>query len=189
MPTRCAWCTDDPAYIDYHDNEWGVPVYDDRRLFEFLILEGAQAGLSWLTILHKRGGYHHAFHGFDPARIAAMSDSDLEALRGDRGIVRNRLKIQSARTNARAFLDVQERHGSFSDFLWGYVDGQPVINHWPGIDAVPTSTPLAERLSRDLRRAGMRFVGPTICYAYLQAVGVVMDHTTDCFRYAELTGA
>ncbi|MDT0633622.1 DNA-3-methyladenine glycosylase I [Spectribacter hydrogenoxidans] len=189
MATRCGWCGEEPLYIDYHDREWGVPVRDDRTLFEFLILEGAQAGLSWWTVLQKREGYRRAFAGFDPAAVATFTDEQLAALRNDAGIVRNRAKIASARSNARAFLDVQAEYGRFSDYLWGFVNGQPVINHWQRLDQVPATTPLSDALSTDLKRRGFKFVGSTICYAYLQAVGVVMDHVTDCFRHAELAGA
>lgn len=189
MATRCGWCGEEPLYIDYHDREWGVPVRDDRTLFEFLILEGAQAGLSWWTVLQKREGYRRAFAGFDPAAVATFTDEQLAALRNDAGIVRNRAKIASARSNARAFLDMQAEYGRFSDYLWGFVDSRPVINHWQRLDQVPATTPLSDALSKDLKRRGFKFVGSTICYAYLQAVGVVMDHVTDCFRHAELAGA
>lgn len=186
MPTRCGWVTDDPLYLAYHDREWGVPVHDERRLFEFLVLEGAQAGLSWLTVLRKREGYRRAFLGFDPDRVARMTDAELSALRGDPAIVRNRLKIESARSNARALLQVRQAFGGFDRYLWGFVGGEPVINHWRSLSEVPATTPLSDRLSGDLRRRGFRFVGSTICYAYLQAVGVVMDHTVDCFRHRAL---
>lgn len=188
MTIRCGWCTDDPLYIEYHDNEWGVPVHDDRVLFEFLILEGAQAGLSWLTILKKREGYRRAFAGFDPGHVARFDDARLATLANDEGIVRHPGKIAAARDNARAFLDVQAEHGSFDAYLWSLVDGRPVVNRWRHLAEVPVTTPLSDRLARDLKRRGFRFVGSTICYAYLQAVGVVMDHTTDCFRHAELVG-
>ncbi len=183
---RCAWVTADPLYLDYHDLEWGVPARDDRHLFEMLILEGAQAGLSWLTVLRKRAHYRRVFAGFDPNAVARFSDRQLDRLLQDPGIIRNRLKVRAARTNARVFLELKARHGSFSDFLWAYVDGAPVINHWQRFSEVPARTPLSDRLSRDLRKAGFTFVGSTICYAFLQATGVVMDHTTDCFRYREL---
>jgi DNA-3-methyladenine glycosylase I len=188
MPARCGWVTDDPLYLDYHDREWGVPVHDDRTLFEFLVLEGAQAGLSWLTVLRKREGYRRAFHGFSPEKVATMDDDELERLRSEPTIVRNRLKIASARDNARAFLDVQAEFGSFDRYLWGFVDGSPVVNRFASLADVPATTELSDRLSRDLKKRGFRFVGSTICYAYLQAVGVVMDHTTDCFRHEELCG-
>ncbi|MBO8172584.1 MAG: DNA-3-methyladenine glycosylase I [Bacillaceae bacterium] len=186
--TRCAWTTDDPLYIDYHDREWGVPVYDDRLLFEFLILEGAQAGLSWLTILKKRAHYRQVFDGFDPQKVAGYGDEKIAALLADSGIVRNRLKIRAAVGNARAFLRVQEEFGSFRDYIWGFVDGKPIINHWRSHDEVPTRTRESDAMSRDLKKRGFKFVGSTICYAYMQATGMVMDHTTDCFRYRELVG-
>lgn len=180
MKTRCDWCTDDPLYIAYHDQEWGRPVHDDPRLFEMLVLEGAQAGLSWITILKKRDAYRRAFHGFDPARVAAMGDADVERLMQDAGIVRNRLKLQSAIRNARAFLDMQQRYGSFAGWLWAHVDGQPVVGRWQRQGDCPASTPLSERISQELKRHGMNFVGPTVIYAYLQATGVVNDHLQDC---------
>lgn len=179
--TRCAWVTDDPLYIDYHDREWGVPVHDDRFLFEFLILEGAQAGLSWITILQKRAGYHECFHDFEVQKCAKMTDKYLEKCRLDPGIVRNRLKIYSVRTNAQKFIEVQKEFGSFSDYLWGFTEGKPIINYWEKISEVPVSTALSDKISRDLKTRGFKFVGSTIVYAYLQAVGLVNDHTTDCF--------
>ena len=179
---RCAWCGDDPLYVAYHDEEWGVPLHDDRRLFELLILEGAQAGLAWITILRKREGYRRAFEGFDPQVVARYEDARLDELMGDPGIVRNRLKIKAARTNARAFLDLQEEHGSFDRFLWSYVDGEPLRNRPASGGEIPAETPLSQQISRDLRRAGMTFVGPTIVYAYLQSAGLVNDHVTSCFR-------
>jgi len=183
---RCAWVGDDPLYVGYHDEEWGVPIHDDRLLFEFLVLEGAQAGLSWLTILRKREGYRRAFAGFAPEAVAALDDDDIARLIADPGIVRNRLKVRSAVTNARAFLKVQEEFGNFADYIWGFVDGRPIQNSWKTIDEIPVVTPEAERLSKDLKRRGFRFVGPTICYAHMQATGMVNDHTVDCFRWSEL---
>jgi DNA-3-methyladenine glycosylase I len=183
---RCPWCSSEPVYVAYHDDEWGVPVWDDRTLFEFLVLEGAQAGLSWSTILNKRAGYRRAFRGFDPDAVAALSDDQLEELRTDSSIVRNRRKIESARRNARAFLDVQARVGSFADYLWSFVDGRPVIGGYSEMSEVPATTELSDGISTDLKRRGFNFVGSTIVYAYLQAVGVVNDHLTSCFRYAEL---
>lgn len=188
MPTRCGWCPDDPDYIHYHDTEWGVPLHDDRALFELLVLEAAQAGLSWLTVLRKREAYRRAFAGCDPAAVAAFDDQRLEALREDPGIIRNRQKIAAARHNARLFLDVQAEYGSFADYLWSWVDGRPVINHRRHIGEIPATTPLSDRLSADLRRRGFKFAGSTICYAYLQSAGLVMDHTVDCFRYPQLAG-
>lgn len=189
MVTRCGWCAgDDTAENAYHDNEWGVPVHDDRTLFEFLLLEGAQAGLSWRTILHKRAGYARAFANFDPAAVAAFTDARLDALREDTGIVRNRAKIAAARTNARAFVQIQSEWSSFDAWLWAFVDNRPVINAWRDWREVPATTPLSETVSAALKKRGFKFVGPTICHAYLQAVGVVMDHTVDCHRYAALAG-
>jgi DNA-3-methyladenine glycosylase I len=183
---RCAWVGDDPLYQTYHDEEWGVPCFDDQRLFEFLILEGAQAGLSWITILRKRANYQKLFSGFDVHQVSRYTPKRIERLLQDPGIVRNRLKVESAVTNAQAFIDIQSKHGSFCDYLWDYVDGSPIINHWKSIEQVPASTPLSDKLSKELKKAGFRFVGSTICYAYMQAVGLVNDHTTDCYRHAEL---
>jgi DNA-3-methyladenine glycosylase I len=185
-PTRCVWVGDNPLYQTYHDEEWGVPLHDDRLLFEFLVLEGAQAGLSWLTILRKRAGYREAFAGFHPEAVAAFGPADVERLVADPGIVRNRLKIQSAVDNARAFLRVQEEFGSFDAYVWGFVDGETIQNEWQTMSEIPVKTPEAERMSADLRKRGFRFVGPTICYAHMQATGMVNDHTVDCFRYPAL---
>ena len=183
---RCPWAEHkNPLYPAYHDNEWGVPVYDDRILFEFLILEGAQAGLSWETILNKREGYRRAFHDFDPAKIAAMTDDELEALRQNPEIIRNRLKIASARRNAQVFLNIQKECGSFSKFLWTYVDQKPIQNQWESMTQVPAETDLSRKISKDLKKRGMNFVGPTIIYAYMQAIGIVNDHLVDCYRYVE----
>ncbi|MEM1177609.1 MAG: DNA-3-methyladenine glycosylase I [Acidobacteriota bacterium] len=182
---RCAWVTDDPLYIAYHDEEWGVPERDEGKLFEMLILEGAQAGLSWITILKKREGYRRAFHGFDAERIAVMDEADRLRLREDAGIVRNRLKIQATITNAQRYLDYRSRHGSFSDLLWQFVDGEPVQNAWRHRSEVPAITPQSDAMSKALKKLGFKFVGSTICYALMQAVGMVNDHTTDCFRYEE----
>ncbi|MCU7916526.1 MAG: DNA-3-methyladenine glycosylase I [Candidatus Thiodiazotropha sp. (ex Gloverina cf. vestifex)] len=184
--TRCTWAGSDPLYQSYHDTEWSVPCFDDQRLFEFLILEGAQAGLAWITILRKRANYLKNFDDFDPRKVARYSQKRIEKLLQDPGIVRNRLKVESTVTNAKAYLLMQEKHGSFSDYLWNYVDGEPIINHWRAINQVPASTPLSDQLSKDLKKAGFRFVGATICYAYMQAVGMVNDHTTDCFRHSEV---
>ena len=183
---RCAWAGTDELYVAYHDAEWGVPVYDDRTLFEFLLLEGAQAGLSWITILRKREAYRRAFDGFDPEKIARYDAKKLRSLLADEGIVRNRLKIESTVKNARAFLAVQEERGSFSDYQWGFVDGRPVVNRFRSMAEVPARTPLSDAISKDLKRRGFSFVGSTIIYAHLQAVGVVNDHVLDCFRRAEL---
>jgi len=180
---RCDWCGSDPLYRAYHDQEWGVPLHDERRLFEMLTLEGAQAGLSWLTILRKREGYRRAFAGFDPQTVAGFGDADLARLLADPGIVRNRLKIASAISNARAVLDVQARYGSLDSFLWGFVDGLPVRNRWRSMSEIPASTPLSDLISKELKRHGFRFVGSTICYAFMQATGMVNDHLAGCFRY------
>ena len=170
-------------YAHYHDDEWGVPVYDDRLLFEMLILEGAQAGLSWETILRRRAGYRAAFHDFDCEKVMAMRDEELEALRADEGIIRNRLKIYSARKNAIIFRQIKDEFGSFSNYLWAYVDHQPVINHWRDFSEVPVTTPTSDALSKDLKKRGMSFVGSTIIYAYMQAVGLVNDHIQSCWCY------
>jgi DNA-3-methyladenine glycosylase I len=182
---RCGWASGgDPLYEAYHDEEWGVPLHDDRALFELLCLEGAQAGLAWITILRKREGYRKAFHGFDVERVAAMSDDELEQRMSDPGIVRNRLKVFAARKNARAFLETQAEHGSFDAYLWDWVDGVPLRDTRikTGGD-VPAVTPLAEKISKDLKKRGFTFVGPTIVYAYMQSTGVVNDHVPGCFRY------
>jgi DNA-3-methyladenine glycosylase I len=187
--TRCAWVGSEPLYVSYHDEEWGVPVHDDRLLFEFLVLEGAQAGLSWLTILRKREGYRRAFAGLEPAAVAAFGPADVERLLADSGIVRNRLKIGAAIDNARAFLQVQEEFGSFDAYVWGFVGGETIHNEWRTMAQIPAKTPEAERMSADLKKRGFRFVGPTICYAHMQATGMVNDHTVDCYRWAQLRGA
>ena len=182
-PRRCAWAGSTARMIAYHDEEWGVPVHDDRRLFEFLTLEGAQAGLSWQTILNKRDAYREAFAGFDPARVARFDRRRIARLMGNPGIVRNRLKIESTVSNARAFLAVQREHGSFDRFVWGYVGGKPRRNGWPSARAIPARTRESDALSLALRRLGFRFVGSTICYAFMQATGLVNDHVRDCFKY------
>jgi len=183
---RCEWCGEDPLYQEYHDIEWGVPVHDDRVLFEFLILEGAQAGLSWLTVLRKRENYRAAFDQFDPEKIARYPEADQKRLLADAGIVRNRLKIEAAIRNAHGTLEIQDEHGYLSDFLWRYVDGHPVQNAWASHSEVPVETPASRAMSKDLKKYGFNFVGPTICYAFMQAVGMVNDHTTDCFRHRQL---
>ena len=185
---RCRWCGSDPLYLAYHDEEWGVPVHDDQRLFEFLVLEGAQAGLSWLTILKKRENYRKAFQGFACERIARYSEGDVARLITHPGIVRNRLKIESAIKNAQGVLDIQEEYGSFDAFLWRYVEGTPVQNAWQCLEEVPALTKQSDQMSKDLKKRGFNFVGSTICYAFMQAVGMVNDHTTDCFRYGEIAG-
>lgn len=185
-PVRCSWVNDDPLYLDYHDNEWGVPVRDERKLFEFLVLEGAQAGLSWITILKKREAFRRAYDGFDPEIMARWSDDRVSELMKDSAIIRNRLKIEAARKNARAFLKIQAEAGGFSGFLWCFVNGKPLQNRWKRIEEVPAATSISERMSRELRKRGFSFVGPTICYAFMQAVGMVNDHTIDCFRHEEV---
>ena len=184
---RCAWPRTD-LDISYHDREWGVPVHDDRVHFEFLVLEGAQAGLSWSTILKKRDGYREAFAGFEPGKVARFSAARVERLLQNPGIVRNRLKIESAIDNARAFLRLQKAEGSFDAYVWRFVGGAPMVNRRESMREVPARTPESDALSKDLKRRGFRFVGTTICYAYMQAVGLVNDHTVDCFRYRELGG-
>ena len=189
MKNRCAWCGSDPLYVAYHDEEWGVPVHDDRRLFEFLILEGAQAGLSWLTILRKREAYRKAFHGFDWERIARYTPEDQARLLADPGIVRNRLKIEAAVKNARGVIGIREAFGSLDAYLWRFVAGTPRRNAWRRLEEVPAQTPESDRMSRELKRRGFNFVGSTICYAFMQAVGMVNDHVTACFRHAEVSSA
>ncbi len=184
--TRCEWCGSDSLYISYHDDEWGVPVHDDRRLFEMLILEGAQAGLSWLTILKKRANYQRAFQNFDFSAIAAYTPQDVNRLLADKGIVRNRLKIESAIKNARGTLAIVEEYESFDAFLWRYVDGIPVQNKWKAMSKIVPTTEQSDAMSKDLKRRGFNFVGSTICYAFMEAVGMVNDHTTDCFRHKEI---
>jgi DNA-3-methyladenine glycosylase I len=179
---RCPWCGTDPLYVRYHDEEWGVPVHDDRRLFEMLVLEGAQAGLSWRTILGKRDRYREVFAGFDPEAVARFTEADIARLLADPGIVRNRLKVAGAVKTARAVLDLVERHGSLDAFLWGFVDGEPVVNEWRTLGEVPVRTPASDAMSRALRKAGATFVGSTICYAFMQAVGMVDDHLVTCWR-------
>jgi len=183
-PTRCSWAGDDPLYQAYHDREWGVPVHDDRLLFEFLILEGAQAGLAWITILRKREAYRLAFDGFDPQKVALYGEKKIAELLDNPGIVRNRLKVRSAVGNAQAFLAVQAEFGSFDAYLWGFTEGETIQNTWSSMAEVPATSPVSDALGRDLKKRGFKFVGSTICYALMQAVGLVNDHTTDCFRHA-----
>jgi DNA-3-methyladenine glycosylase I len=183
---RCAWASDDPLYQDYHDKEWGVPLYDDLQLFEFLLLEGAQAGLSWITILRKRENYRIAFDGFDPEKMARYDAKKREELLQNSGIVRNRLKIDSAIGNARIYLNLLESWDSFRSYIWQFVDGKPIINSWKSLAEVPGSTPVSDAMSKALKKQGFKFVGSTICYAFMQATGMVNDHTTDCFRYQPL---
>jgi DNA-3-methyladenine glycosylase I len=188
LTKRCAWAATGPLETAYHDTEWGVPVHDDRRLFEFLILEGAQAGLSWSTILRKRDAYRRAFDAFDPDRVARFDSRRMRALLSDEGIVRNRLKLESAVRNARAFLSVQAAFGSFDAYVWPFVDGKAVRNAWKSPAQVPASTPQSDALSKDLKARGFNFVGSTICYAFMQAVGMVNDHVVGCFRWKQLQG-
>ncbi|MBP1156670.1 MULTISPECIES: DNA-3-methyladenine glycosylase I [unclassified Paenibacillus] len=183
MVCRCGWVNEDPLYIRYHDQEWGVPVHDDRMLFEMLILEGAQAGLSWYTVLKKRDRYREAFDGFDPAIVAGYDEMKLDELLADPGLIRNRLKMRASVTNAKAFLEVQEEFGSFDRYIWGVVGGKTKRNAWLSLREVPASTPESDEMSKALKKRGFTFVGSTICYAFMQATGMVMDHTTDCFRY------
>jgi DNA-3-methyladenine glycosylase I len=182
---RCDWVGTDPLMIDYHDREWGVPIHDDRKLFEFLILEGMQAGLSWMTILRKRENFRQAFDNFDPLKIAQYDQAKYEQLLANPGIIRNRLKIKAATTNAQSFLAVQAEFGSFDAYMWQFVDGAPIVNSWTKMADLPAKTDESVAMSKDLLKRGFKFVGPTICYAHMQATGMVNDHTTDCFRYLE----
>lgn len=186
--SRCDWCLNDPLYQHYHDTEWGIPCSDDQKLFEFLILESAQAGLSWLTILRKRENYRQAFANFQPEKVAQFNASNIERLMSNSGIVRNKMKIESAINNAQLFLDVQQQSGSFANYLWGFVNGIPIQNQWLNLQQVPTSTPLSDAISKDMKKIGFWFFGKTICYAYMQAIGLVNDHTTSCFRHQECQG-
>ena len=183
--SRCEWCSQDPLYIQYHDQEWGEPSYDDRHLFEMLILEGAQAGLSWLTVLKKRDNYRQAFDGFEAQKIARYSPARVEKLLLNPGIIRNRLKVNAAVINARAYLEVIDEYSSFADFIWQFVDGEPIINHWSSVQHLPVTTTQSDAMSKELKKRGFKFVGSTICYAYMQAVGMVNDHTRTCFKYPE----
>ena len=183
---RCEWAGTDPIYIAYHDQEWGVPVYDDRRLFEMLILEGAQAGLSWITVLKKREHYREAFNDFDPQLMARYNKRKINSLLNNPGIIRNRLKINAAIKNARAYIAIQEQYGDFHKFIWQFVDGAPVVNKWKSLKQIPAKTAQSDKMSKSLQKQGFKFVGSTICYAFMQAVGMVNDHTVDCFRYGEI---
>ncbi|WP_034260349.1 DNA-3-methyladenine glycosylase I [Altibacter lentus] len=183
---RCPWCGDDPLYVAYHDTEWGVPVLDDATLFEFLILETFQAGLSWITILRKRENFRKAFDGFDYRKIARYGDKDIERLLQDEGIIRNRLKIKASVTNAIAYMQIQKEFGSFSTYIWGFVDAKPIQNSYKSIKEVPANTVLSDRISADLKKRGFKFVGSTVVYAHMQATGMVNDHLVDCFRYTEV---
>ena len=187
--SRCPWAGNLPIYIDYHDNEWGCPVHDDGKLFEMLILEGAQAGLSWITVLKKRESYREAFDGFDPKKVALYGEAKIEELMANDGIIRNRLKINAAVTNAKLFLELVEKHGSFDKFIWEYVNYTPVTGHWQKMEDVPITTPISDKISKDLKKMGFKFVGSTIIYSFMQACGMVNDHLADCFVYEEITRA
>lgn len=186
MKKRCFWVSDDPLYIEYHDNEWGVPVYDDDKLFEFLILETFQAGLSWITVLKKRENFRKAFDNFDYKKIAKYSEDKYEELLQDAGIIRNKLKIRATITNAQAFMKVQEEFGTFSKYIWAFTNGKPIVNKFEKREEVPATTELSDAISKDLKKRGFKFVGSTVIYAHMQATGMVNDHTIDCFRYHEV---
>ena len=184
--TRCTWCGNDPLYVKYHDEEWGVPVYDDAKLFEFLILETFQAGLSWITVLRKRENFRKAFDNFDYHKIANYTDSKFQELLLDAGIIRNKLKIKATITNAIAFMEIQKEFGSFSNYIWSFTDGKPIKNKWKNLNNMPATTELSDKISKDLKKRGFKFVGSTVIYAHMQATGMVNDHTLDCFRYHEV---
>jgi DNA-3-methyladenine glycosylase I len=186
MKKRCEWAGSDPLYIEYHDNEWGVPLHDDRKIFEMLVLEGAQAGLNWLTVLRKRENYRKAFDNFDPTKVAKYDSEKFQKLLANEGIIRNKLKIHSVIQNARAFLEVQKEFGSFDAYIWQFVGGKPIRNSWKSMSELPAQTAESEAMSKDLKRRGFSFVGPTICYAHMQATGMVNDHVVSCFRYKEV---
>ena len=186
MIKRCNWCVSNPLYVNYHDKEWGVPLHNDKRLFEFLILEGAQAGLSWLTVLKKRAAYREAFDGFDFKRVAGYNQARIKTLLANPGIIRNRLKIESAIRNARAFIEIRKEFGTFNKYIWQFVEGKPLQNRWKHIHKLPANTELSDLISKDLKIRGFNFVGSTIIYAHMQATGMVNDHLTDCFRYKEI---
>lgn len=186
MTKRCAWVSDDDLYIEYHDKEWGVPQYDDQKLFELLILEGAQAGLSWYTILKKRENYRQSFDKFDAKKIAGYTDKKIQELLNNPGIVRNKLKIESTVRNAKIFLDIQKEYGSFRKYIWSFVDGKPIINKFKALKELPAKTEISDKMSKDLKKLGFNFVGSTICYAFMQAVGMVNDHITECFRHDQI---
>ncbi len=183
VKTRCSWASSDPLYIDYHDNEWGVPIHDERLLFEFICLEGQQAGLSWITVLKKRENYRRAFKNFEPAKVARMKDQTIEKLLNDTGLIRNRLKLFAIRENAKCFLDIQDQYGSFDKYIWSFVDGKPIMNSWQSLKQVPTRTPISDAMAKDLKKKGLKFVGTTICYAFMQAAGLVNDHVKECYLY------
>lgn len=184
--TRCPWAGNIPIYIAYHDNEWGRPVHDDTSLFEMLLLEGMQAGLNWITVLKKREAFREAFDGFDPDKVALYGEAKIQELLANEGIIRNRLKVNAAVTNAQVFLEVQEKYGSFDKFIWAYVDHVPIRNHWEKMEEIPATTPLSDKISKDLKKMGFTFVGSTIIYAFMQATGMVNDHLTDCYVYREI---
>ncbi|MFZ0449141.1 MAG: DNA-3-methyladenine glycosylase I [Desulfatiglandaceae bacterium] len=184
---RCDWSANDEIYIEYHDKEWGVPVYEDGKLFEMLILEGAQAGLSWITILKRRESYRHAYDNFDPIKMGKWDSNKITELLNNPEIVRNKLKVNAAKSNAQAYLKVTEKYGSFNSFMWSFVNGVPMNNAWKSLNEIPVSTKESERMSKELKKNGFKFVGPTICYAFMQAVGMVNDHIETCFRYKEIT--
>ena len=186
LQQRCEWGNSSPLYIEYHDSEWGVPVHDERMLFEFLILEGAQAGLSWSTILNKRQAYIQAFDNFEPTKVASYNDAKVQALLANPAIVRNRLKIQAAIQNARSYLKVQDQYGTFDTYIWEFVDGKPVQNSWKSLQEIPATTKESDTMSKELKKQGFTFVGSTICYAFMQAVGMVNDHIVNCFRWQEV---
>lgn len=186
MKKRCTWCGDDPLYVDYHDKEWGVPLYDEQKLFELLCLEGAQAGLSWITILRKREGYRQAFDKFDKEKIVRYEEEDIKRLLLNPEIVRNKLKVAAVIQNAKCVLQLYDKGETLSDYLWKYVDGTPIQNSWKETSELPASTPLSEKMSKDMKKQGFKFVGPTICYAYMQSMGLVNDHLVDCYRYDEV---
>lgn len=186
MKTRCEWCGNDPLYVKYHDEEWGVPLHDDNKLFELIVLEGAQAGLSWITVLRKRENYRKAYENFDPAVVAKYDEKKLEELRQNPGIIRNKLKIKSSVKNANAFLKVQDEFGSFDKYIWSFVDGIPIHNNYKAMNELPATTDLSDKISKDLKKRGFNFVGSTICYAFMQSIGMVNDHVERCFRYEEV---
>jgi len=186
MKTRCPWAKKDPLIIEYHDREWGIPVHDDNLLFEFLILEGAQAGLSWITVLRKRENYRTAFDNFDPVKVASYDEKKVEELMNNSGIIRNRRKIMAAVANAKAVLEIQKEYGSFDKYIWQFVGGKPIQNKWEKMEDVPSFTTESEKMSKDLKKKGFKFVGPTICYAFMQAVGMVNDHVVGCFKHSEI---
>ncbi|MFD1314540.1 DNA-3-methyladenine glycosylase I [Namhaeicola litoreus] len=183
---RCTWCGEDPLYVNYHDTEWGVPVYDDQRIFEYLILETFQAGLSWITVLRKRENFRKAFDNFDFVKISSYDEKKLESLIDDAGIIRNRLKIKAAISNAQKFIEVQKEFGSFSKYIWAFVNHQPIVNHWKDMSDLPATSEISDRLSKDLKKRGFKFVGSTVMYAHMQATGMVNDHVTHCFRHNEI---